>query len=583
MRIFLVVSLLALVGCGLNARLDEFDVAKQESMERISIFSQDGINAGEILLTKGKCEEITYSLVNSYGGIFEISPSGQITMAMNNPPEGNYDLVVKVGCDGQSKTLTFPIKIEAPWIIQLGMDTEIPFANADKTQFDNCWGMAIDGDGNIYCGGQTRGSLGETHAGGGDAYVMKIAPNKTILWITQLGQSTKYMAAPDHTRTDKITDLLLDYEGNIVVSGETARSIGETQASNRRDGFLMKLDKNGVITWVRQFGKFSKYFNHTQTNKHHDFCMGVGVDKQNNVYCSGRTRSHFAEMNGGIWDVFIAKVNKDGVLDWATQLGQSTKDNFPGVSNAANDGCRRMTIDNSGNAICGGYTHGSLGEIHSGGSNRDLMVMKLNSLGGLEWVFQLGATTRKQNFTSAVHTADDEASVVITDAKGNIYFAGHTKGSLGEGNGGGNDAVVGKLDSDGNLLWLEQFGDETSVVSGGDNSGDEMIYGINIRGNHIFVVGSTNGDFIEPNGGGTDGFVIKMSTANGDVAWGRQFGAKSKTTTTSDSSGNDIVEDVTFDKKGRVYLSGQTGSDLGDRNSGDQDIFVVRLNPDGSL
>ena len=47
---------------------------------------------------------------------------------------------------------------------------------------------------------------------------------------------------------------------------------------------------------------------------------------------------------------------------------------------------------------------------------------------------------------------------IMVDNQGNVYVAGYTSGSLfGHQPAGGGDAVVAKLDSDGNLVWGKQL------------------------------------------------------------------------------------------------------------------------------
>ena len=170
---------------------------------------------------------------------------------------------------------------------------------------------------------------------------------------------------------------------------------------------------------------------------------------------------------GGYTDAFILKLNSSGVLQWVTQLGNKTL-GFADGDNSEKDHCTSVTVDDSGNVYCAGYTEGALGEANGGG--KDAFVMKLNSSGDLQWVTQLGDTTAANG---GDNSGNDYCESVALDDSGNIYCAGYTDeactsvemdglgnstcvsytdGAIGEANGGEEDAFILKLTSDGELF-----------------------------------------------------------------------------------------------------------------------------------
>ena len=94
--------------------------------------------------------------------------------------------------------------------------------------------------------------------------------------------------------------------------------------------------------------------------------------------------------------------------------------------------------------IAGVAYYSDLGEVNGGFG--DAFVMKLNSDGNIVWVTQLGNTTTA---AGGNNSGDDYCRGVAVDGGGNVYCAGNTDGGLGEVNGGGTDAFVMKLNSDG--------------------------------------------------------------------------------------------------------------------------------------
>lgn len=97
----------------------------------------------------------------------------------------------------------------------------------------------------------------------------------------------------------------------------------------------------------------------------------------------------------------------------------------------------------------------------------------------------------------------DDALGVAVDGAGNLYMVGGVGSALpGQTNSGVSDAFVSKYNSDGNELWIRQFGAQTTDEATGvavDNAG------------HLYVVGLTDGSLPgQASLGGVDAFVMKM-------------------------------------------------------------------------
>ena len=215
------------------------------------------------------------------------------------------------------------------------------------------------------------------------------------------------------------------------------------------------------------------------------------------------------------------------------------------------DSGRAIATDASGQSVVTGVTTGDLaGTGHMGRS--DVFVAKYDAQGARLWIRQFGTAE------------DDEGHGVVLDAAGNSYVAGYTEGDLdGNGNAGGADAFVAKLDPDGNLQWVRQigsFGTDNAYAVAGDAGGTVTIAG--------YTTGSLGGlSFF----GSEDAFVARFDT-NGNVAWIKQFG-----TLMSDSA-----HGVAVDALGNSYVAGPTFGDLdGNGNMGRADIYLAKFDGAG--
>ena len=455
------------------------------------------------------------------------------------------------------------------FVFQLGATTTA--TGGDNSEYDYCRSIALDDSGNIYCAGYTTGALGETYGGIADAFIMKLNPSGAIEWVTQLGATT---TAPggNNSGDDLCNSITLDDSGNIYCAGYTDGALGEAHGGNY-DPFIMKLNPSGALQWVTQLGATTTAPG--GNNSGDDLCNSITSDDSGNIYCAGYTNGALGEAHGGDSDPFIMKLNPSGAIEWVTQLGATTI--APGGNNSGDDLCNSITLDNSGNIYCAGYTSGALGETNGG--NADAFIMKLNPSGVLQWVTQLGATTTAPGGNNS---RTDTCNSITLDDSGNIYCAGYTFGALGETNGGGSDAFVMKLNPSGALQWVTQLG-ATTTATGGNNSGDDLCNSITSDDSgNIYCAGYTNGALGEANGGGSDAFIMKLNPS-GALQWVTQLGATTTAATRGDNSEDDYCISIALDDSGNIYCAGYTKGALGEANGGNTDAFIMKLTSEGKL
>lgn len=172
---------------------------------------------------------------------------------------------------------------------------------------------------------------------------------------------------------------------------------------------------------------------------------------------------------------------------------------------------------------------------------------------------------------------NDEALAVATDSEGNIYATGFFSNQmniqgiqvLGQG---GKDLFVVKLNSDGDVQWINKA------------VGDNEVFGTGIavdNQNNIYVTGTFNGS-VEFNGEiinsqDSDVFLIKYNS-EGEYLWGQFFGGFNADVSggiTIDNNGNPIIIGTFFNS---IFIDGTTLL-----SNGGQDFFLAKFNPDGNL
>src|SRR3954447_13403987 len=196
--------------------------------------------------------------------------------------------------------------VTVEWMRQLGTGSH-----------EDAIGVSADRLGYIYIAGETNGTLGETKAGGSDAFISKFDAAGNLVWRTprlvptsrQIGTS-----ADDHGYAVSADGL-----GNVYMSGSTAGNLGGTNAG-QADAFVTKWDPDGTLLWTRQLGAAGD-----------DISYGASAGELGSVYISGYTAAGLDGVHTGS-SAFVSKYDAAGTLLWTRQPGFSSSSISYGVS-----------------------------------------------------------------------------------------------------------------------------------------------------------------------------------------------------------------------------------------------------------
>ncbi|GAA4379717.1 hypothetical protein GCM10023186_17410 [Hymenobacter koreensis] len=321
-----------------------------------------------------------------------------------------------------------------------------------------------------------------------------------------------------------------DPQGNVYVVGRFQHSVDfgsfTLTSAGDYDVYVAKIDPSGVYQWAHRFG-----------NRAADNCSGLVVDAAGNVYLAGSYRYSATfgttTLSGpGISEGFLTKLNTNGRFLWAFNLGGS---NAFGSALALDAGGDLLVHGgfSAPTARFGPYTIVNTGTPPYVEDNA--FVAKCDTSGAWRWAVRAGR----------------RAGSVAVDAFSNVYVAGSYGGTMSFGThslasqAGGQDAYVGKLDAQGNWLW---------VRGGGGPSYD---YGakvdVDYAGN-VFLVGGFNPPYaafgslarVNNRGNGNfDGFIAKLD-AQGNWLWANGCGG----------TDNDYAISVAVDHDGTAYVLG---------------------------
>ena len=331
---------------------------------------------------------------------------------------------------------------------------------AGGLNIDEGYDLVEDANGNTYATGYftgtaTFGSFSLTSSGSTDIYIVKINSQGGYDWAKKAGGSG----------SDRGLSIALDLNGSLLVTGYfyNTASFGTQQitSTGAQDIFIAKYNSTGTVDWVKKAGGPSA-----------DIGNGICSDLAGNVYLTGSfqdtaTFGTTSIISAGASDIFITKLNSNGVFSW------TTKGSGP-LNNIGFDiGC-----DNSGNVYTTGQFSGNLtfDVVHTNTMYNAIYTAKHNTSGVEQWFKVAGAGT--SNISNSIAVDGQGNSVITGDFLGTLTFFGSTNVQLN--NTYTNRIFLAKYNNSGALSWAKSAGSESSVTSNGvalDASGNAYIVG----------------------------------------------------------------------------------------------------------
>jgi hypothetical protein len=345
--------------------------------------------------------------------------------------------------------------------------------------------LALSGSCDLVLAGVFRGSMtlgGATlqSAGASDMFVGKLGPDGSHKWSKRFGNLGAAESLGAWASADPDGNVLvgLTSEGAVDLGGGTLPSHGGTDIA------VGKLAPDGSHLWSHSYGDFDlQYLTH------------VAADPAGNVILAGYFTGtldfgHALVSSTGHYDVFVAKLDRDGQSLWAWNLGDG-----------ANATIAAVAVDDTGNVFAAGSYQGSadFGSGAEPATGLDPFVVALS-------------TTGQRLAGHAFHgsASAPPAGLGFGDS-GEVWLGGSFAGNLDVGGNllvstGGYDLYLARLDASLNAIWSQSLGlagDERATSLAVDPSGNVWLTG-GFTGTTDFGGGDLS------SAGGTDGYVLEL-------------------------------------------------------------------------
>jgi len=336
----------------------------------------------------------------------------------------------------------------------------------------------------------------------------------------------------------------VDSSGNVYVVGASSGAWGTPVRgySGGTDAVVAKFNSSGALVWHTFLGAAQD-----------DAAYDLAVDNNGRVYVTGYSAGTWGSPvrpYTAAYDIFVARLNSSGALEWATFLGGSDSDRGVGLALYGTD------------IFIAGVSRASWGSaVNQHAGYDDILVAKLNNSGALQWHTFHGSG------------AYEEATDILVNSAGHVYVSGYSDmawGTVGHAFNGGRDAVVLRLSSGGAYVW-------NSFVGG---AGQDHGFALAANGLSGVILGGSSDATWANNpynrfNGARDGFIAGVS-AQGTIPWNTFLG----------SPYADEVRSLATDSSGNIFYAAVSNSTWGapvDPFAGGADVVVGKLNSSGHM
>lgn len=341
------------------------------------------------------------------GGSSESNISGDKTDSSNGGPdfwilktdsEGNIEWENSIGGSYIEELYSLELTLDGGYILAGNSSSNI---SGDKTEdlrgVSDFWIVKIDASGNVewdktiggsdyetspqirviddgyyicgeswsnLSGDKTENSKGET-----DFWVLKLDTSGNIIWQKTIGGSSY----------DSFTSMVITSDGSCVLGGYSESDISGDKNENSKGGndyWIVKLNPSGAIEWDK-----------TIRGNDADILYSMMQTNDNGFLLTGESWSNISgdktEDSLGEADYWIVKLNEGGNIEWENTIGGNNVDR-PYSAIQTSDG----------GYLVGGFSKSDISgdKNEDWRGNFDFWVIKLNSVGIIEWQNTIGGS-----------------------------------------------------------------------------------------------------------------------------------------------------------------------------------------------
>lgn len=355
------------------------------------------------------------------------------------------------------------------WITKMNYKGELLWTKTlGGTGIDEARDIRTTQDGGCIIIGTSTSQDGDVKGNHGkmDIWTVRLNKQGEVLWSKALGG----------TGNDKGNAVLPLSDGGFLILGESGSKNGDmTRSYGGLDAWVCKLDENGTLVWERSYGGSGS-----------DAAMNACELDDRSVVLLNTTDSKDFDIpeSKGNKDLWLLRIEDLGSISWQKIIGGED-----------NDEAHALIRAHDGGLIIGGTTFSSTGDIKGNKGNGDLLLVKVDLEGTLQWTKTYGGS--EPDGANQIFRTKDRHYIVVGTTQSKDGIIPRNRGSY--------EGWAMKINPKGDIVWHNTFGGKTQ----------DMLYGgCETAGGDYLVAGyseSTDGDNT-PAGfrGGGDWWILML-------------------------------------------------------------------------
>ncbi|MCB9282318.1 MAG: T9SS type A sorting domain-containing protein [Lewinellaceae bacterium] len=246
------------------------------------------------------------------------------------------------------------------WIVKLDENRAIQWQKSyGGTQDDYCLEGKVTFDGGYVVIGSTYSPDGDVvgHQGFEDLWIINLDQAGEVIWKKTIGT----------TKNDLGYDVLPLQEGGFILVG-----VFNDSSLTDNDVAVWKLNESGDILWTKSIGGSML-----------DELYNIERATDGGFILCGRTQSNDGDISGnhGLDDAWIVKLDQDGEIEWQKVMGGSNSDFAQ----------KALALDDGGYLISG-YSASEDGDVTVSKGKLDYWMIRLDAAGNLIWQKSFGGS-----------------------------------------------------------------------------------------------------------------------------------------------------------------------------------------------
>lgn len=270
------------------------------------------------------------------------------------------------------------------WLVKLTATGEIEWQKSlGGSKHEYLWSLTVAADGGYILAGDTESNNGDVSGNHGerDFWIVKVDSKGTILWQKCVGGS----------RTETALSVSETPDGGCVAAGPTESNDADVSGNKgKRDYLVVKLSPTGNLQWQKCFG-----------GTEIDDAWSVKYTKSGGIIVAGTSSSSDGDVTDTNFgsDVWIVKLNSNGVLEWQKTYGGEK-----------NDLAYTLREAPDGGFLISGAAESAGGDLTCNAGYSDMWVFKISATGLLQWQKSFGGNSSDQAY--CVELTEDGGCIV---------------------------------------------------------------------------------------------------------------------------------------------------------------------------